>query len=206
MSDLLSVTVRGELMGRAISCGFNYHKSTGPLDVARTGMMNTSWAGHFLTAWLAALSHDYTLQMIECRDPERETAAPNFIPYQQNQGSIAEQSLPSSQAAIIRLAVDADTSRNNGRLYIAGIPETALLEQRLTDAYRTGVLTTLADLMLDDLVLSDGSTWQMVVLIRDRVNHPPNVPDWNPVVQATPLAKLITQRLRKTNLLGTEAT
>lgn len=206
MSDLLTVTVRGELEGRAVSCGFSYHKSTGPLDANRAGLMAVAFAGHLQTAWLNMLSHDYALQSYDCRDPQRAVAWPNYTPREQIQGGIAQQSMPSSQALIVRLGVDAETARSNGRLYICGVPETVVVNQRLDEGYRNTIVQNFADLILDDLVLTDGSTWQLVVLKRDRVNHPPNTPDWNPVVQATPLSKLITQRRRLTELRGTTAT
>lgn len=203
MSDLMAVTIRGQMPGHAVSCGLGYHKSTGPLDVDRGDMLATAVAGHLQVAWLACLSNDYTLQAWEARDVERAVCAPGYTPRNQIPGSIAQQSLPDSQAAVIRLGVDADSGHHNGRIYMAGIPETVLIDEHLTTAYLNGPMATLADLLLDDIVLGDGSTWQLVVFIRDRVNHPPNLADWSPVVQATPLSKLITQRRRHTSILGT---
>jgi hypothetical protein len=206
MSDLLEVKITGELEGRRVTNGFGFHKSTGPLDANRALLMLNAFNAHFHAAWLAMLSHDYALQQYSCRDIERAVCAPNYIAMPQNQGAIAEQAMPSSQASIIRLGVDADSGHHNGRLYIAGTPETAVLDQRLTAAYKTGVVQDFADLLLDDIVLTDGSTWQLVVFVRDRTGHPPALADWNPVIQATPLDKLITQRKRLTELLGTTST
>lgn len=205
MSDLVTITMHGLLEGQEVSSSWNYQVITGPDNPDRMTKVVSAADAALTAAWLAMLSHDYTLQQVSARDPVREAHQPSFKMWAQNPGTITEQSLPSSQAGIINISQAGLTSRNNGRIFYCGIPETAVVDQRLTVAYWSGVVSTFCAALFTNIVDADGVEYALCCLTRDRLHSPPGPPGVNLAVAVNPRVHICTQRRRMTNLLGTSA-
>lgn len=156
---------------------------------------------------LAALSDDFELTGIICRkhfdDPEAQTT---FTTAAQS-GLGSGPGLPSNNSILFGLKQSLFPVKQNGRLFMPGIPEINTEVGLLAPAYQAGVLTAIgARLILPFASPTDTGIYEFGMISQKVLNAAPPAKDWAgafAVVNSVSVSPVIAiQRRRTTKVVG----
>jgi len=125
-------------------------------------------------------------------------------------GSILFPSLPANSCLVLKLIQNTVTASHNGRIYLAGVPESEIEDGQLTDSYVDTPLKNLQTALASQILApASGTLFSPVVLQTSEIianpSPPPatipspvNPPNANPVVDVRSNKRILTQRRRTT--------
>lgn len=207
--DIYKIHLNLEGPTMAASTGFYYREA-----IDRDGVLNDTrtlveaWEGALIDAFLDILASDWKCTSITCRkminDPVEKARFENAVQV----GTVVGPSLPANNALILGLRQGTFPARQDGRVFIPGLAESATATGVITTAYQTGVVATFTGILVQQLVqLSAGSgRWDLGIISAKVLNAAPPFKDWDgafaPVTSITSVPIIGTQRRRQTKVRG----
>lgn len=171
LGDLMHVSIRGRLHGQRVINTLWYYSlndipDTEEVDMA--GIFATEWVQDHGLLWPVALSNE--LVDLTCRAqlirPNGTTKPTRWVyqdvPLTQPVGSVVEQALPSSIAAVFRRRTARAGKEYRGRVYIPGIPVSYEDDSRLTQAGYDALTASVGVACLAQ-VLAGGGPWRTCI-------------------------------------------
>lgn len=165
--DIVQLVVQGEIEGQQTNNVLHYKVMESAGAGATMTEFFTAWAAINQADWLDAVSAEW--EMISLRgqvvlpvklDPVIELTAGATV------GTIAGDSLPSMNAAVLSWRTGIASRKKRGRTYIAGIPESGTTKSVLTAA-QIGLLTNLKDDLITEVVAgAGGNTANLRLIVR----------------------------------------
>lgn len=115
-----------------------------------------------------------------------------------NNGNVDEDSLPLESCAVIKLQTNAAEGKNNGRVYLSGLPET-FTDDTVFDAAALAILNVLANQFSVNVGPSATGTLLLEPVVCSRVlnGNPRPTPVYNKITSATTRSTPHLQRRRK---------
>lgn len=166
-NDLYTVTARLCTPGGPFSISQAYKQTTGTNDANTLQDLVDKFKAGAMAKLLLALSVGSTLDAIEAQPEQGVNEVPGYDNYVSQVGVIAGEPSPNNTAMIISQLTNAPNSNANGRVFVAGVSEVALVDSLWTVAQQT-LMQTFADDLDDDItsVGSGAATFRAVVISR----------------------------------------
>lgn len=165
--DIIQLVVQGSLEGQLTNNVLNYKVMESAGAGATLLEFTTAWAAAVKADWLDAVSLEWEMVALRAQvvlpvklDPFIELMGGADV------GTVAGDSLPSFNAAVISWRTGIASRKKRGRTYIAGIPESGTTKSLLT-AGEVGLLQNLKDALLAEVVAgAGGNTANLRLIVR----------------------------------------
>jgi hypothetical protein len=166
VNDVYEVTVDTVVKGEHCQNVLHYIETVGETDPIPAENLALGFVAAVEAAWLACLSDQSTLACVYVR---RVEPAPGvaFTHIWNAVGTVADEPIPTTSAAIITWYTLTAGKRTRGRNYFAGTPE-SFQDGGLLEAAALALLATLADELSTPIVAGGGGTgtWAMAIYSR----------------------------------------
>lgn len=202
VNDLFQVRVKGFQEGQETNNVFHFICKSQSADVEVALILKL--INCFVTHLLPVLSNKWTLDTVQWKRVS-PTLSPEFItaPEAGNVGALATDSLPTFNAALVSIRTPEGGRSKRGRMFLAGIPESATIASRfdLTGATWLGILAFVNCLVTEFVTNAElgTDTFHMGVYSRKLGGSafPYNLVGFTAANQLSPVALLATMRSRK---------
>lgn len=164
INDRYRLTVIGSLHGQTIMNVLHYNVIT--LGANPDASMAPAWLTANKAKWLACHSNEYTMESILV---QKIHPAPTSLAVQTavaaGVGTVAQNSLPTSVAAVLTKTTLFAGPRWRGRLYLSGVPETFESDSQISILGQTAYNVLGASLA--SVLVAGGNEWDPVLYHRD---------------------------------------
>jgi len=202
VGDMFQVRVKGFIEGQETNNVLHFVASTGSTDVELHLILVLIQC--FITHLMPAWSNKWTLDTVVWKrvsptlSPEFVTVSPEAMV-----GALSGDSLPTFNAALISIRSAAGGRSKRGRMFLAGIPESATIGSKfdLTNATWTAILAFVACLIEKFVENEPIGSDQFKLGIYSRklggATFPYSAAGFQAAIQLSPVALLATMRSRK---------
>lgn len=170
--DVVKCTIRHSFRGQDALNTMYFFKRTGAPTVIDVAAL----AGALATQWVAAvmplLSSDLVFQSVLARDLTAENGTEALSGSVPSTAGGAGDAMPNNVSACVSLRTPFAGRHYRGRLYLAGIPREAVVENTLDPAFRLDITSAFGDMIGDDNVQA-GYTWSVVAQSQANPGTPP---------------------------------
>lgn len=189
ISDIYQLTIVGQLHGQTILNVLHYQQSGGSaLNTSQE--LVTEWRAFCEAHWLACCSNEYKIVGYIC---QRIRPLPVMAAYESGalnlSGTVAQNSLPTSMAAVLTKRTDIAGRSYRGRIYMAGVPATYEDDSEITGA-ASNVYGAVATDLVGPMTDPANNTWAHVLWRR-------KVGQSQPITSVVVRATLRNQRRRQ---------
>lgn len=197
--QIAQVVMAYTINGNRLTCAFGYGMSTAVTQPKLVDLLGAVDA-NVVVAFLNAASEEMEIESLYGYCILKETCNQASRHYAPNTGGIAQQSLPSNVAVVIKKVQFVGPSRHNGRSFFSGVPETHVTDGKLNNAAATTEWLALADSI--KLVLTGGIEPYVPVVIQRFDNNAAVAPVGWQIEETDVVVEIATQRRRTTELRG----
>lgn len=203
IGDLYTIKVQFGTPGGCFTSSFDYEQTLGSGNEDTLTEFVDEWLSVKETVLLNCMSDQVTLENITCQPEQGVNEVPGQRDYTGKAGAVVSGACPNNIAAVISQLTDAPNSNANGRVFLAGQPETGLLAGVWT-AGQIVLLNAFAAIMPTNIVIvgPPSVTYKPVVISRVLAGVP-RVPEvgFN-ILSAAAKGQARQQRRRTTQNLG----
>ena len=203
-NDLYKATYRFEGAASGFKVGLGFRQVSGTNDVNTLQDLVDELFLMSIDEWLAILSEQISLTGIEAYQVTGTDETPGRLTLEQpNAGDVVSDAIPMGGAAVLSLLTDAPNSKFNGRMYIAGVPESGELIGALTAGYAMDLNSLADELEKTTIALGPGDAlFKPVVISRFEDGVKRATPVGFDIQSITPNLFIKNQRRRNTKFIG----
>jgi len=203
INDLYTLTVCCSTEGGPFTFSQDYQQISGSNDADTLDKACVRWNVDSSAQLEAMLAQTAFINECEMQPATGVDEVPGLLQFVNRIGDVVSDSLPTNVAAIISQLTNSPNSRANGRIFLAGIPESAMENGIMSAAYST-LVQTFATSMQGNLVVTGppAAEFKPVVISRylNGALRIPPVP--HDIVANTAKRQLRQQRRRTTRSRG----
>lgn len=166
VNDIYSVTVDTVVKGEHCQNVFHYRESTAETGTIPAENLAEGFVAAVEADWLAILSDQAALACVYVRRVQ-PTPSVAYTRIWNEVGTVAEEPIPTTSAALITWYSATAGKRTRGRNYFPGTPE-SFQDGGLLEAAAITLIQTLADTLADPIAAGGGGTgvWELCVYSR----------------------------------------
>ncbi|GAG55481.1 unnamed protein product [marine sediment metagenome] len=197
---LLRATFRSH--ARIWSINQHYVDATGQTDLLAAQDLTDRWDADYKAGMLAEMAADTTFESLYSVKLTGGDAMPSLKVLPSPPGTVTGRSLPPNTAVVVSLGSTDVNLIRPGRLYVAGIPHSKILNGNLTAAY---LITFKAawEAIAKTVITTGGGNWQPVIYLTVLAGAP-RVPTIGANVDSVRVKPILyTQRRRNSRQQGT---
>jgi len=196
LSEAYRLVVQTRVDDRVCSFGTSWECTSGHDHLTDTTDLTDGFIATALTPLMACLASDVSFEGLYAYCLAPNTGLPNKVAGDSRPGTFSGGSAcPANMCAVITLQTDAVTAIRQGRIYLAGLSNEALLNGLWNPGFVAGDLKTFADLLKDDIV-QGGKTFEPRI-VQKIIAGTPVGPNLLPVV-ATRVTQIPYTQIRRT--------
>ena len=203
VDDLYKVTICCSTVGGPFTWSVFYKMISGTIESGSLDALAIDWQTDHLIELQNMLSDSCFIEEVRVDPEPGVNEVPGFDNKDSVNGNIAFGPMPNNVAAVISELTDAPNSNANGRIFIAGIPESAMEDGIFSVAY-TALVQLLADSLEGNLIIAAPAAAEFTPVVVSRylsgsLRIPPVPHD---IVSNTAKRQARQQRRRTTRALG----
>jgi len=203
VGDLYKLRVDYALPEGPVSIGLGYRQKSGANGPATLQSAVDFFNANKLIALSNVLAVNTSIDQIRMDQVSTGNDIPGFVNIGFLLGNRMGNAIPAGGAAVVSWITDAPNSKNNGRVFIAGISESDIVSSVLTASILTALVAFVDEMLLDLLTsLPEDAVFELVTISRV-LNGVPRVPPIGFKVESGLVRSIpFSQRRRITKRLG----
>lgn len=200
VGDLYALKFNYFVQGRVCSINLGYRDLNAGLVHLQAKVLADAFDNSLLALFQNVFSVDVQIQSLYVLGVNPKGNIPEMRNYLDINGLRPGTAMPNDSPVIISLTTDAPNSKHNGRIYLSGISETDVENQKVTPAFQGSQLEDLADALKTDIEDTDApvSEFEPSVLVRQADGIPVTPPSSHGVIGWAMNGIIYSQRRRRT--------
>lgn len=197
-AQIVNLQLRYNLTGNRLSCNLNYGCNS-PLDIDDCLTLADSFETGVLPYWQALVSSDCVFDSIYCTADSPGVCKPRLSQLYNKLGTDNPEAIPENLGMVFRLTQYETNSKHNGRIYIAGLCESSIVDSLVSTAIMGSTVLDLKVALMATLAGAAGNNFNICSVSRRDAGAPITAQGWY-TAAVVPTRALCTQRRRTTEL------
>lgn len=202
VGDLYALKFTYCVQARCCSMNLGYRDLNAGLTHEQAEVVANAFDNSLLDLILDVMSVDVQAQSLYVLGVNPAGNIPFVRNYLDKNGTRAGTAMPNDSPFIISLITDAPNSKHNGRVYISGLSEDDVENQKLLPAFLAGAVDALAEALIVEIEDTDApvSDFEPSVLVRQADGIPVSPPSSHGVIAWNSNGIIYSQRRRRTKM------
>jgi len=204
VGDTFLLQLRTTLQKRGITNNFGYQQSSGADSTSICQSLTRAFNGEVLLAIQNVLSEDVGIESIYALSLNPPGRVPSELSFIEQTGAIVGEAYPADSCFVLRMVTEADSSKDNGRIFMSGINEINVTAQSVDPVFLSGPIVSLITALVGDISDPDDTSVKFRCAVVNRIDEGEKVtpPTSNKVESIFVSPVLYTQRRRRTSKTG----